>query len=218
MYNKIKGDFMKIVFLGDSIRQQYTPRVQELLGNDFKVWQPDENCRFSKYTLRGLFEWANYMEGADIVHWNNGLWDICDLFGYGPFSCEEEYIRNMMQIVDILQKKHKVIIFATTTPVREENRYDKNVTIERFNEIIVPKLKQNGVVINDLNSLLKADVYRYICEDTIHLSADGIELCANQVAECIKDVAKGIDKTLDINSTSSNNKANLDKTGLPVLL
>ena len=205
---------MKIVFIGDSIRQQYAPRAKELLGNDFEVWYPEENCRFSKYTLRGLFDWANDMQGADIVHFNSGHWDICDLWGIGTFTSEDEYIRNMMQILDILQKNHKIIIFATTTPVREENCYNKNADIERFNDIIVSKFKEKGVIINDLNGLLKTDVYRYICEDTIHLSSDGIELCANQVADCIKALAKNI----DVGSNSQNSKAEADKTGLPVLI
>ena len=72
---------MKITLLGDSIRQQYSFRVKNLLGSDFDVWEPKENCRFSQYTLRGLFDWAEKMEGSEVVHWNNGHWDVCRLFG-----------------------------------------------------------------------------------------------------------------------------------------
>lgn len=204
---------MKVVLLGDSIREQYAPKVTELLGEEFEVWHPNENCRFSKYTLRGLFGWANAMAGADIVHWNNGLWDICDLWGDGTFTSEEEYVANMLRILGILQKKHKAIIFATTTPVREENRYDKNPNIERFNALIVPILKEKGVIINDLHRLLKPDVYKYIREDCIHLSEEGIDLCAKQVAQCIKDVAKGIEKTEPVEKDDEE-----DFLGLPVLL
>ena len=35
---------MKITLLGDSIRMGYGARVAELLGSDFEVWQPEENC------------------------------------------------------------------------------------------------------------------------------------------------------------------------------
>lgn len=180
---------MKVTLLGDSIREQYAPRVIEILGEDFKVWHPSENCRFSKYTLRGLFQWAPAMAGSDIVHWNDGHWDICDLWGFGPFTSEEEFVKNMMQILDILQKRHKVIIFSTTTPVRYANKYNKNEVIERYNNLIVPKLRERGVIINDLNSLLKPDIDRYICDDNIHLTKEGIELCANQVADCIREAA-----------------------------
>ena len=68
---------IKVTLLGDSIRAiGYGKMVPELLGSDFEVFQPNDNCRFSKYTLRGLFEWDKQMEGTKIVHWNNGLWDI----------------------------------------------------------------------------------------------------------------------------------------------
>lgn len=77
---------MKITLLGDSIRGAYGKEVPRLLGDDFTVYQPQDNCRFSAYTLRGLFEWREEMEGSRIVHWNNGLRDICNLFGDGCFT------------------------------------------------------------------------------------------------------------------------------------
>ena len=41
----------KIVLLGDSIRQiGYGTKVPEMLGTDFSVWQPSDNCRFAEYT------------------------------------------------------------------------------------------------------------------------------------------------------------------------
>lgn len=54
------------------------------------------------------------------VHWNNGLWGVCDLFGDGPFSSEDEYITNMLRIADLLLSKHEKVIFATTTPVTQK--------------------------------------------------------------------------------------------------
>ena len=184
---------IKVTLLGDSIRAiGYGKIVPELLGSDFDVFQPNDNCRFAKYTLRGLFDWSGQMEGSRIVHWNNGIWDICNLFGDGAFSSEEEYTVNMLRIADILTSKYDKVIFATTTPVRPENLYDKNSVIERYNQIIVPKLREKGVIINDLHSAVATDVYRYICDDNIHLSEDGIKLCAEQVAKIIKEIASSL--------------------------
>lgn len=71
----------KVTLLGDSIRWiGYGKTVPQMLGDQFEVWQPNDNCRFAKYTLRGLFEWQEQMSGSRIVHWNNGLWDVCDIF------------------------------------------------------------------------------------------------------------------------------------------
>ena len=60
---------MKITLLGDSIRLiGYGPLVPGLLGDGFEVFQPGDNCRFAKYTLRMLFEWAGNMKGSRVVH------------------------------------------------------------------------------------------------------------------------------------------------------
>jgi lysophospholipase L1-like esterase len=183
---------MKITCLGDSIRMQYAPRVAELLGEDFEVFAPAENCRFAKYTLRGLFDWKSKMEGSRIVHWNNGLWDICNLFGDGLFTSEQEYLDNMLRIADILLARYDKVIFATMTPVTERNKYNKNSDIERYNALVSEALSKKGIIINDLYSLVAADIDRYISSDEIHLSDEGIELCANQVAKVILDAARGI--------------------------
>ena len=79
------------------------------------------------------------------------------------------------------------MIFATTTPVWDEFEYTHNDKIKRFNEIIVPVLEAEGVVINDLYSAVVSDIHKYIKEcDKIHLSDEGIDLCAGLVVEKIK--------------------------------
>ena len=186
---------MKISLLGDSIRLiGYGKRTEELLGEGFEVFQPEDNCRFAKYTLRGLFDWAGGMEGSRIVHFNCGLWDICDIFGDGTFTGESEYVETMSRIADILLSRYDKVIFATTTPVSEKNKYNKNSDIIRFNELIVPVFREKGIIINDLYSLIASDIDGFICEDTIHLSPEGIEAAARQVSEIIKAVAAEIEE------------------------
>ncbi len=207
---------MKVTLLGDSIRQQYGPKVKELLGEDFEVWAPEDNCRFVKYTLRGLFDWAPSMEGSQIVHWNNGLWDLCNLYGDGIFTNDEEFINNVLRIADLLKQRYGTVIFATITPVRSTNVYNKNDDADRLNKKIVPLLQERGIIINDLNALLRSDPDRYICDDTIHLSEEAIEICAAQVADIIKNAAKNI--SISSNNTQNTDKVLRDSTGAPVLL
>jgi len=183
---------MKIALLGDSIRLGYGKRVEELLAPDFEVFQPEDNCRFAKYTLRMLFDYRDIMKDCEIVHFNIGHWDLCDLFGDGSFSTEEEYRNDLVRIVEILKSRHKKVIFATTTPVRNENKYNKNSTVARFNEIAIDTLEKEGVIINDLNALLVGDIERYICSDLIHLTDEGIEICADAVANIIRKAAREV--------------------------
>ena len=186
---------IKVTLLGDSIRMVgYGQMVPTLLGENFDVFQPDENCRFAKYTLRGLFDWEKQMSGTKIVHWNNGLWDICNLFGDGLFTSESEYIENMLRIADILLEKYDKVIFATTTPVTPQNPYNKNSDIEKYNARIVPLLKEKGIIINDLYQLVSSDIDQYIRkDDNIHLTDAGIKVCAEQVADIIKKVAQTLE-------------------------
>lgn len=181
----------KVTLLGDSIRLiGYGPEIPKLLGEGFEVYQPEDNCRFAKYLLRGLFNWQDKMANTNIIHFNSGLWDICDIFGDGTFTTETEYVETMLRVADILLKRYDKVIFATTTPVSELNVYNKNSDIEKFNDLIVPLYKEKGIIINDLYKTVSADIDRFISEDTIHLSKDGIDVCAKQVADIIKETAK----------------------------
>ena len=85
----------KIAFLGDSIRMGYAARTMELLGDGYEYFQPTDNCRFATYTKRLVWDHRAKLEGSEVIHWNNGLWDICNLWGDGCFTPLDEYIREM---------------------------------------------------------------------------------------------------------------------------
>ena len=177
----------KIVLLGDSIRLfGYGKVLPGMLGGEYEVWQPDDNGRFSYYTLRGMLMWKEHLEGCDLVHWNNGLWDVCDLFGDGEFTPLEVYVDTMLRIASILQKYSKKVVFATTTPVDPAREIYNNDTIKRYNDRLVPKLKEMGVLIDDLHAVVASDPAKYISHDKIHLSDEGSVACARAAAEVIR--------------------------------
>ena len=123
---------IKVTLLGDSIRMiGYGRVVPTLLGENFDVFQPNENCRFAKYTLRGLFDW------------------------------------------------------------------------------------EKGIIINDLYQLVSSDVDKYIRkDDNIHLSDEGIKVCAEQVA----DIVRKVSQTLGQNSKGKLNSFidNISFIGAPI--
>ena len=179
----------KVTLLGDSIRMiGYGKTVAEALIKDgAEVFQPEGNCMFSKYTLRMLFDYKEQIAGSDVIHWNNGLWDVSDLFGDGQFTPTEEYCENMLRIADVLLKITPNVIFATTTPVRNNYPYQTAEDIKRLNDAIVPLIKAKNIAINDLYGLVypvKEEVIRD--DDLIHLNDKGIELCSKQVIDSIK--------------------------------
>lgn len=179
----------KVVLLGDSIRLiGYGTKLPSILGEDYEIWQPSENCKFAKYTLRCVYDWKNNIRGADIIHWNNGLWDTCRLFDGECFTPVAEYVDTMKKIAKVLLTYTKKLVFASTTPVNPNKKDQCNTDITAYNEAVIPELKKMGVIINDLHSLVNENIEEYICEDLIHLSPRGIDVCAEQVAGIIKDL------------------------------
>ncbi len=180
----------KVSLIGDSIRLiGYGTKVPELLGEDYAVYQPDENCMFAHYTMRCVMhEWKEYLQGSDVIHWNNGLWDVCDLVGDGAFTPLEHYLSDLSRIADVLLTYSQKVIFATTTPPRPEMWGHDIRRIQQYNEAAVGLLQARGVIINDLFTPVARDVQRYICDDLLHLSAEGIDMCSELVADKIRSV------------------------------
>ena len=179
----------KVILLGDSIRQiGYGAEVERRLTADgIALWQPDDNCRFAQYTLRMLQDWQGQLPDTDVVHWNNGLWDVCHYFGDGTLTPKAVYVDTMLRIARILQRHAKTVIFATTTPVRKAHSQIRDEDIVAFNAALVPQLEKMDVVVNDLYTPVSRDIPRYIREDdNIHLSEDGIALCADLVERAIR--------------------------------
>jgi len=181
----------KIVLLGDSIRQiGYGTKIMDYLPKDIELYQPEDNCRYGKYLLRMLFEQKDLIKGADVIHFNVGLWDTGAIFDDGlPFSSIEEYKIVLSRLADILLTYAKKVIFSTTTPIKIGQPHNTNERIVEFNKVAVETLAPKGIIINDLFSLINSNIPDYIRDDDcIHLTEKGIDIAARNVAEIIKKV------------------------------
>ena len=176
----------KIILLGDSIRLSYQSRVSELLGSDFAVWGPDDNCRFASYTLRMLYDYREQLKGADLIHFNCGLWDMCDLFGDGPFTSPEVYVEQMVRIAKILKTYAPVVVFAATTPPSPRMWGHDIQRVRAYNAAAMAALEPLGILFDDLFTPVAEDIDRMISEDLLHASPYGVEVLANRVADCVK--------------------------------
>ena len=172
----------KLVLLGDSIRLAgYGKRLAELCSDEYEVWQPDDNCRWADCTYRMLFDYRDNIADADVIHWNNGHWDLCDLFGEGSFTSVENYIKAMTRIAEKLLAITPNVIFSTTTPVTPLFTHQNNKMIKEYNAAIVPVLREMGIAINDLYSFVEPHIDEYFLDDNLHLNELGAEACAEEI-------------------------------------
>jgi len=192
---------MKNIFLiGDSIRYGstagnspgYGVYVKEMLAGKAHVYAPNENCRFVQYTQRYLHEWVKEIdrESIDVVHWNNGLWDLLHIEGDDAFTDLDTYVH-------LLRRVHKRIcctfpnarvIFALNTAVIESLakpdfiRY--NAEIEAYNAAAAALMTELGVEINDLYAVTK-DMGPDLHADWVHYNEEGSKILAQKVVEKI---------------------------------
>lgn len=197
----------KVLLIGDSITGGYSQKVTELLDGKYEVYRVSDNCRFSAYTLNSLRFWLGEqnlpeakcaVKNPDIIHWNNGLWDVAHINGENRcFTSLEEYLSNMERIAEYLRKVTSAkIILATTTPTRKEKEYDKAVghfvsDITKYNKALKERLADKVDAIDDLFSLVEPQIDKVIkTDDLIHLTDYGKEVCGNAVVQSIINVDK----------------------------
>ena len=173
----------KVLLLGDSIRLSYQALVGEKLGSRAEVVGPADNCRFTKYTLWYVNLWVDELGKPDIIHWNNGLWDVYrhNILA-GIFTPLDEYLCELKRILTELRKTDAKIMWASTTPVNPNHQFCRNPDIDLYNKAAEEFMKAENIEINDLNNLVKEKIQLFICEDNIHLTDQGKEVCAEAVA------------------------------------
>ena len=183
---------MKIVILGDSIRQAYGPVVEEALRKEgHEVWQPVDNCRYAKHTFRMIFDYHEQIKDADIIHFNVGLWDVCKINDDINFTPLEQYIFDLERVAKALLKITPHVIFSTTTPVKPNHPHNNNVDIDEYNKAAIRVMNKLHVKVNDLGGLIKKDIERYIKEeDLIHLTEEGVKVASESVLKTIKEEIK----------------------------
>ena len=201
---------MKIVLIGDSIRQGYDKYVKMAFDGVAEVYYPEKNCRFTAHILRHILDWKEKMgcgDDVDLVHWNAGLWDNMILPDGKPLIPLEFYKENIARICDMIQllfPKAK-IVFATTTPCDEEffknYKYKRtNADTERYNAVAREIVLSREGGINDLYGLLKDDQMAYHSDQTHFYTKEGTRVIAGQVIryieECLGIEAKVLDYDL----------------------
>ena len=188
-----------VLLLGDSIRFGAPPDspgygiyVKEKLDGIANVFYPDDNGRFAQYTQRYIHIWASQVdaEKIDVIHWNNGLWDVLRLNGDEIFTPIEIYVYFLKRIYNVLRLlfPNAKIIFALSTSVIEEwaspNFIRYNADIEQYNQAAQELMESLGVEVNDLYTVTKAftnDMH----SDWVHFNEEGSKRLAEVVTDKI---------------------------------
>ena len=192
----------KVLLLGDSIRMGYQNDVKEILSGEYEVICPEDNGRFAAYTLWQANQMFKWNPDIELVHFNNGYWDMnIEAPMTEAIHPVEEYVSFLRRIVTLCRQCGAKVVFATTVPILEAGAAGDNTGVEgtinysnewvkEYNAAAVETMKALDVPVNDLYALCMEDDRRYKCEDLLHLSAEGSRRCAEQVADYVREYAR----------------------------
>lgn len=189
----------RVLLLGDSIRMGYDDYVKDLLKDKCTVvYEPDDNGRFSAYTLWQMNQMFRHYGPFDVVHWNNGYWDMnIEAPMEEAMHPLPEYLHFLARILKEIRRHGAKPIFATTTPILSPGAAAditgtgalsisyNNDWVLAYNAAARALMESENVPINDLYALCAKDPHAYKCEDLLHLTEEGYKICAAQTAEMI---------------------------------
>ena len=188
----------KILIIGDSISIGYTPFVKEALQDKAIVKHNAGNAQHTGTGLLKLDEWIGDEEW-DIIQFNWGLWDLCyrhddskvqgkrdKTNGKQTFSIEE-YEKNISELVLRLKQTNAKLIFVTTSyvPEGEAGRFAGDDF--KFNRVAKKVMKENNVLVNDINKDSKKIHKKYKKADgDVHYTKEGYKLLSAKIIETLE--------------------------------
>lgn len=185
----------KVLLLGDSIRMGYDDLVKEELKEYEVYYDPEDNGRFSAYTIWQFNQMYKKYGPFDIVHFNVGYWDMNheDPFGK-PETPLEDYLHNLNRLLDLIINTKATPIFSLTTPIYNiDHEHDgfiktpyKNEWVVEYNAAAKALMEKRGIKVIDLYSLLLDGYHYYKCYDSLHLTLEGYQKCALKIASEIR--------------------------------
>lgn len=204
------GDALpRILIIGDSVSMGYTKGVVQLLEGKADVRRPDANSGATFIGLRDLEKWLGD-EKWDVIHFNFGLHDLRYCFNNDPYQMKNEagefptaetgsprtpiqdYEANLRELVGRLQSTGAILVWGNTTPVSAyHNGYEPALVVE-YNAVANRVMQDLGVTVNDLNSVIAADIADLHGKDHVHPNYKGARELAKAVASAIEEALKQI--------------------------
>jgi lysophospholipase L1-like esterase len=191
----VEKAMIRVVLIGDSIRQGYQDVVAQELAAEAHVWAPQENGGTSANVLAHLHDWV-IARKPEIVHLNCGLHDLrTDRVSKEKAVPLDQYVENIERILRrILQETEATLVWASTTPVNEQwhtrekpfDRYEADV--EAYNRAAREVAERMSVPVNDLfEAVMRAGRDRLLSPDGVHFTKEGSALLGRAVASAIRE-------------------------------
>ena len=190
-----------VLLLGDSISIGYTLKVRSRLANIANVYRPLDhaekapaNCADTGTGIKNLHKWLGDKHW-DVIHFNFGLHDLKYLDKAGKYvtpdqgkqvTLPEIYATNLRQLVGEMKKTGASLIWCSTTPIPEgaAGRVKGDEVV--FNAIAEKVMKENGVAIDDLYSLMAPRCAQMQKQRDVHFTEEGSDFQAAAVADIIQ--------------------------------
>ncbi len=190
-------DLPNILIVGDSISIGYTMPVRKNLKGIADVYRIPVNGRDSLYGLRQIRKWISGKK-FDIIHFNWGLWDICyrnprskekgfkDKMNGRITATQGQYKIRLEKIVVELKKTNAKLIWASITPIPDNEVGRRKGDEEIYNAIAYKIMKKNHIQTNDLYMYAFKRLENIQKEEgDIHFNSIGYEYLGKKVSESI---------------------------------
>jgi acyl-CoA thioesterase-1 len=173
----------RVLIIGDSISMGYTLPVRKRLAGKANVHRIPTNGGPTKNGVASLDKWLGTGKW-EVIHFNHGIHDL----KYMPDGKRQvepaDYEANLRAIATKLKATGAKVIWATTTPIPDGDLTPQRKfgEVPEYNEIAAKVMKENAVVINDLNAHITPRIAELQNPKDVHFKAAGSDFLAEKVA------------------------------------
>jgi lysophospholipase L1-like esterase len=183
--DKLNGKPAMLV-VGDSISIAYTPFLQEAFP-EYQVIHNECNAQHSRNGAAKIKSWVKHSPRWEVCTINHGIWDMVDYYHISP----EEYVTNLEFEISVLQDRCDKILFINTTsvPVNFDPSEGDEVEVANLNSLASELMANKGIPVCDIHTVsLTINHLRKNAntQDDIHYVAEGTEILANEIKNCIE--------------------------------
>ena len=180
-----QNDLPRVLLVGDSITLGYQEKIRELLKGvcyvDYVATSYAIDTKMYNQLVSTFMADSNYA----FIHFNHGL--------HGIHLSKKSYKSRMNKLLSKIDKDIKLILATSTIVYREGNKRLDGAWMKRVRErnaAVQELAEEKGYAIDDLYTVSVAIPKEYRNLDGTHYLAEGYEILAQAIAECIRKELK----------------------------